>query len=274
VFRVTTPALEFACIEEGRGPLALLLHGFPDTAHTWDHLRPALARAGYRAVSPFMRGYAPTSIPSDGAYDADTLGSDVIALIDALSPGEPAIVVGHDWGASAAYSAATLGPERIRLLVTLAIPHPAGVLPTPSVLWALRHFAVLRLASAPERVRKDDFALVDELVRRWSPGWDPPPDETAAVKRAFREPGCVEAAVGYYRALGVTLPPAQRKKITVPTVSFAGLHDNIAPSQYHRAARRFTGPYEVVEMPGGHFMHRQHPEHFERELLAAIARHI
>jgi pimeloyl-ACP methyl ester carboxylesterase len=168
---------------------------------------------------------------------------------------------------------AGLEPRRVRLLVTLAIPHPAGVLPTPGMFWALRHVFALRRERAAERVRADDYAMVDELVRRWSPGWEPPPDETAAVKRAFAEPGCLEAALGYYRALRPWLPPGQRRKIEVPTVCFAGLHDNVAPSQYRRAKKRFTGSYEVLEVPGGHFMHRQHPEHFERELLAALARH-
>ena len=119
---------------QGQGPLVLLLHGFPDTAHTWDEVRPALAEAGYRAVSPFMRGYAPTEVPADGKYDSDTLGQDVLALIDALGGG-PAIVVGHDWGASAAYSAVGLGPERIRFLVTVAVPHPASLKPSPRLVW-------------------------------------------------------------------------------------------------------------------------------------------
>src|SRR5262249_44833733 len=108
--------------EEGRGPLVLLLHGFPDTAHTWDAVRPALAGAGFRA---FMRGYAPTEIPDREAYDADTLGRDALALIEALGE-EKAFLVGHDWGATAAFSAAGLAPERLRMLITVAIP-PSGV---------------------------------------------------------------------------------------------------------------------------------------------------
>ena len=59
--------LEFGLLEAGSGPLALCLHGFPDTAHTWRHLLPVLAGAGFHAVAPFMRGYAPTAVPADGA---------------------------------------------------------------------------------------------------------------------------------------------------------------------------------------------------------------
>jgi pimeloyl-ACP methyl ester carboxylesterase len=267
---VEANGLRFACLEEGRGPLVLLVHGFPDTAHSWDAVRPALAAAGYRAVSPFTRGYAPTETPRDGRYDSDTLGRDLLALVEALGE-KSAIVVGHDWGASAAYAAAALDPARVRLLVTLAIPHPASITPTPRVLWSLRHFFRLRRRHAAEWVRRNDFAYVDELVHRWSPDWQVPPGETDAVKAAFRMPGCLEAALGYYRALTPRLPAAQRERIRVPTVAFAGEHDLLPASAFERARSRFTGPYRVVRMPGGHFMHREHPARFIDELRAVLA---
>jgi len=89
--------LQFGVLEAGSGPLALCLHGFPDSADTWRHLLPALARAGFHAVAPFMRGYAPTSVPADGAYHlgagfAETVvARDDMAYLDKLwrdwSPG-------------------------------------------------------------------------------------------------------------------------------------------------------------------------------------------
>jgi len=266
---VVANGVRFAYFDEGRGPLVVLFHGFPDTAHTWDAVRPALANAGYRAVTPFLRGYAPTAIPGDGAYDSDTLGRDVLALIEALGE-ERAIVVGHDWGASAVYSAATLGPERVAKLVTVAIPHPASLRPTPRMVWTARHFFSLRRRGAAEMVRANDFAHIDELVRRWSPAWDVPRGETDAVKKAFREPGCLEAALGYYRAMRLTPPRSLRSRIAVPTASFAGLNDILPPEAYDRAASWFTGGYEVVRVPGGHFLHREHPERFVPELVRVL----
>jgi pimeloyl-ACP methyl ester carboxylesterase len=261
--------LRFAFYEEGTGPLVLLIHGFPDTAHTWDEVRPAVAKLGFRVVTPFTRGYFPTAIPADGRYDADTLGRDILNLIQALGE-QRAIVVGHDFGAGAAYSAAALGPDQVSRLVTVGIPHPASIKPTPQILWTVRHFVTLRLPGAVSRTRAHDFRHIDELVQRWSPGWKVPAGETDAVKEAFRHAGCLEAALGYYRALRVTLPSSHRKRISVRTASFAGLHDNVAPEEYDKAASWFTGGYEVVRVPGAHFMHREHPLPFIKELSRVL----
>ncbi|HEX3343528.1 MAG TPA: alpha/beta hydrolase [Polyangiaceae bacterium] len=268
---VDANGVRFAYLEEGAGPLVLLLHGFPDTPQTWDAVRPAVAALGYRAVTPFLRGYFPTAIPTDGAYDADTLGRDVLALIEALGA-ERAIVVGHDWGAAAGYAAAALGPERLARLVTVGIPHPASVRPSPRLLWTVRHFFTLKLPWAAARARANDFAEIDALWRRWSPAWRVPPGETDAVKEVFRHPGSLNAALGYYRALRPTLPASHRKRIAVPTVSFAGTDDNVDPAMFDRAASWFTGGYEVVRVPGGHFMHREHPGAFLAELTRKLGK--
>jgi len=100
---VDANGLNFAYLENGSGPLVLMLHGFPDTAHSWDDLRPRIAAKGYRAVSPFMRGYHPSAIP-DRDTDQETLARDPLALIEALGARD-AIIIGHDWGALAGYAA-------------------------------------------------------------------------------------------------------------------------------------------------------------------------
>lgn len=271
---VTTRGLKFAYLEQGSGPLVLLVHGFPDTAYTWDATMPALAAAGFRAVAPFTRGIHPTQIPTDGVYDIEALGRDVLALIEALGE-KQAVVVGHDWGASAAYAAASLEPERVKLVVTLAIPHPGGIARTPKIAWTLRHFVSLRRNSGPAKVRANAFAHVDELVARWSPAWkNIPAAETARVKAAFAEPGVVEAALGYYRAVPlVRVPAIVKAKVAVPAVAFAGEHDMISPRLYEKARHMFTSSYEVVQVPGGHFMHREHPQHFIPELVRVVREH-
>jgi pimeloyl-ACP methyl ester carboxylesterase len=220
-----------------------------------------------------MRGYHPTEIPPTGPFDTDTLGKDALALIEALGETR-AIVVGHDWGATAAYSATVLGPERVPLLVTIGTPHPRSIKPTPRLAWQVRHFFTLKRKNAAARLRANEFAMVDALVRRWSPAWDMPPGATDRVKAAFAEPGCAEAAVAYYRALPLRVAGAMANPITVPAVAFAGEHDPIlAPRAYEKARRWFTASYEVVQMPGGHFMHREHPAHFATELVRILKDH-
>jgi pimeloyl-ACP methyl ester carboxylesterase len=263
--------LEFSYIEEGSGPLVLLLHGFPDTPQTWDRTRPVLAAAGFRAVSPFLRGYAPTEVPKDGDYRVETLARDAGELIAALGE-KGAIVVGHDWGAAAAYGAANLFPERVRFLVTVAIPHAASVRPSLRLLWAGRHFLALRRRGAAARVRADDFAYVDTLVQRWSPAWRVPPDETRAVKAVFAVPGSLEAAIGYYRAVGLTPPASQLEKIRMPALAFAGSTDGVFnTAAFERARPHYLAAYDVVTLPGGHFLHREHPEEFNAALVKRLA---
>jgi pimeloyl-ACP methyl ester carboxylesterase len=145
------------------------------------------------------------------------------------------------------------------------------MLPVPRVLWGVRHFLSLRRAGAEAMVRAHDFAHVDELVRRWSPAWSVPAGETAAVKEAFRQPGCLSAALGYYRALGFSPPAVLRRPITVPGVAFSGADDGILERKdYERARRMYRGPYEIVHLPGGHFLHREHPARFIQELLRVL----
>ena len=256
----------FGFFAEGDGPLVLLMHGFPDTPHTWDHVRPALAAAGFRAVSPFMRGYAPTSIPEDDAYTTRDLGNDVLALIEALGY-QSAILVGHDWGALAAYAAAHLAPERVAKLVIVGLPHPRTIRRSLGNAWKVRHFFAFKLPGATRRFRRDDFAQVDVLYKRWSPVWDVPPSELEAVKNVFAAPGSAHAALGYYRRLELEPADFMKEPIRVPTLAFAGLTDLIAPEVYVQGKWMFANEYRVECLPGGHFMHRESPEQFAKALL-------
>ena len=94
---VNANGINFHYLEMGEGPLALCLHGFPDHAWSFRHLLPDLAAAGFRAVAPFMRGYAPTTAPPDGRYHSALLARDAVALINALGA-ERACLIGNDWG--------------------------------------------------------------------------------------------------------------------------------------------------------------------------------
>src|SRR4030081_2546744 len=173
--RAAANGIDFAYLESGPpdGPLTLLLHGFPDTAHSLDGLRTALAGAGWRAVAPWMRGYHPTSADPLGVYQPAARAQAIAALVEALSPGRPAAVVGHDWGALAACGAGILRPELVRRLVSMALPHPAvaagrfaGDVAQLKRSWYMWFF---QLPGIPERVvAADGFGLVGRPWGDWA----------------------------------------------------------------------------------------------------------
>ena len=120
---IETATIRMRVLEQGEGPLVLLLHGFPDLADSWESQLQALADAGFRAVAPDLRGYGGSEAPLDvEAYDLVELSSDVVALMDALGE-EQATIVGHDWGAIVAWSSVLFHPERFRGLVSMGFSY-------------------------------------------------------------------------------------------------------------------------------------------------------
>ena len=115
--------LTFEYLTQGEGPLALCVHGFPDSPYSYRYLLPALAEAGDRAVAPFNRGFAPTELPADRHHiHSSTMAADQIALHEALGGDSDAILIAHDWGAVGAWGAA----GRTRPVAPLCCPeHPA-----------------------------------------------------------------------------------------------------------------------------------------------------
>ena len=274
---VEANGLRFACLSQGEGPLVLCLHGYPDTAHTWDDLLPVLAAAGYRAVAPWMRGYPPTSIPADGDCLALTLAEDASALITALGY-DSAIVIGHDWGALAAYAVANLAPEKVSKLVTIAIPHPGGLVPGPRTLWSLRHFFFYALPWLPERhLRRDGWAGVRAICTRWSPSWTIPDDEFAQVVEAFEAPGGLAGALRYYRSFirralwprGLKTAALLQRKTSMPALALAGGDDPaLFVRDFESARAAYLGAYSVVVVDGtGHFLHRERPDEANAAIL-------
>jgi pimeloyl-ACP methyl ester carboxylesterase len=279
--RVQANGVSFTYLEAGRGPLALCLHGFPDNAHTYDRLLPALAAAGFHAVAPFMRGYAPTSPAPDGRYQSVLLAQDAVALIDALGDGR-AFVVGHDWGASAAYGAAALAPERVTRLVTIGAAHPAAVRGTLANSYerhkGIWHAYFFQMPFAEQVVAADDFAYIEQWWRDASPEFDPAP-VIERIKVTFREPGVVTAALGYYRH---TFHPANRDPALaalqermsaptpVPTLSLHGTRDRPGRLEAFEAMDDlFLKGLEKVIVPGtGHFVHVERPDEVNRRIVA------
>ncbi|MEU4038923.1 alpha/beta fold hydrolase [Streptomyces collinus] len=133
---VGVPAGRLHLVEQGTGPLILLVHGFPESWYSWRRQLPALAAAGYRAVALDVRGYGRSSKPAaTDAYRMLDLVEDNVALVRSLGE-EQAVVVGHDWGSSIAAASALLHPEVFRAVGLLSVPYAAPGGPRPSEVFA------------------------------------------------------------------------------------------------------------------------------------------
>jgi len=281
---VRANGLQFAYLEQGTGPLVLLLHGFPDNARSWSHQVPALAAAGYRVVAPNLRGFPPSEIPPEGFYDRGTLTEDVADLIRALGDGERAHLIGQDWGAAIAYSVLAARPDLIDRAIVMAVPHPARV--ATSLLDARHvhhsfHWWFFQLPGLPEQaLAANDFAFIDYLWRYWSAPGHEDAAHIADIKRMLAEPGALTATLGYYRAMFdprkadprlESLRQSMNRPISVPTLALCGSVDPRAELMQDQA-QYFTGEYRYEVVPeAGHFLHREQPAAVNRLILDWLA---
>jgi pimeloyl-ACP methyl ester carboxylesterase len=125
--RITTNGVRLRCVVEGGGPLAILVHGWPESWYSWRHQIDPLKQAGYRVVVPDVRGYGGSDKPEPvEAYDMQSLIGDILGLIDHFAE-ERAVLIGHDWGARIVWNTAALHPQRVRAVAALSVPYaPRG----------------------------------------------------------------------------------------------------------------------------------------------------
>jgi len=133
---VKTDSISLNVVEQGEGPLVLMCHGFPESWYSWRHQINALAEAGFHVVAPDMRGYGKSDRPEAiDQYTIFHLVGDLVGLLDGLEA-PTAVIIGHDWGATIAWQAARLRPDRFRAIVSLSVPfrprspaHPTRLMP-------------------------------------------------------------------------------------------------------------------------------------------------
>ena len=283
--RVTLACLVWGDVDDTDRPLAVLLHGFPDTAHTWRHLGPALADAGYRVVAPFTRGYAPSAIPADGSYHVPALMDDAIALHREYDGDDRAVLVGHDWGAITANGIAASDANPFRTIVAMAVPPLSAMNPRREDLgrWlrilprqaGLSWYTLFnQLPVLPERTFD---RLVAHLWRRWSPGYDATED-LAHLAAALPDEEHKAAAVGYYRAqprqwqLPGRYQPLARDWVAepkVPLLYLQGADDGcLDPRWAGRIGDRLPEGSVVAVVEGaGHFLQLERPDAVNARVL-------
>ena len=270
--RVDVGGATLACLVAGDGPLVLAAHGFPDCARR-SAADAGLVAAGFRVVAPYLRGYAPSTPARDGRYDAAALGSDLVALARHFSPGAPVRLVGHDWGAIAAYAAVALAPG--------AFSHPPPS-PCRTSAWPARAsprrrscvgagtWACSSSPASPSAARRRRLRLRRWLMARLVAVVRSPADEMNAVKASLR--GREHEALAYYRAIFSRAAPSTarllRQRTRVPSLYVHGVEDGcVGVALADGVERAYAGPIAVHRLAGGHFVHQQAVEQFNAILV-------
>ncbi len=275
-----TEALFFGDIEDQGRPLALLVHGFPDTPHTWRHLGPALADSGWRVAAPWLRGYR---APESGPISAGTYVRDVLDWRDHLGGDERTLLIGHDWGANTGYGVVGAAPSSFRRLVTLAVPPISALgegvfeydqLRRSFYIWFIQLPGMAEVAMAL-------LGFFERLWRDWSPGYDPTEDlgylqphldadtirSMVAPYRASFDPGQADAAV-LEEASATQTDPA------IPTLYLHGTDDGalgadiLTDVELHLPA---PGSQFCLVEGAGHFLHLEQPARIEAIVLGWLA---
>ncbi|AHY46976.1 putative hydrolases or acyltransferases (alpha/beta hydrolase superfamily) [Rubrobacter radiotolerans] len=263
-------------VEAGRGPLVVLLHGFPEFWYSWRFQLPALVEAGYRVVAPDGRGYNLSGKPRGvGSYRVEALARDVRDLVFHLGESRTALV-GHDWGAAVAWVAAMRHPEVVGRLAVLNVPHPErflrGLLSPEQLLRSWYVFA-LQAPGPPGR-------LVERLVFRWvRSGWrrDPARPGTFTESdihhytQAMSRPGALRCAADYYRALFRRNPlriAREMRPVEAPTLVVWGERDRYLMPTLAEPDPAWVPDLRVVRLPeASHWVQQDSPEEVNEALL-------
>jgi pimeloyl-ACP methyl ester carboxylesterase len=123
---IETNGINLRAAVAGEGPLVVMVHGFPESWYSWRHQIGPLAAAGFTACAIDVRGYGGSDKPQAvDAYSMANMTADIAGVVDALSPGKPAVLIGHDWGAPIVWHTAVLHPSKVRAVAGLSVPYYA-----------------------------------------------------------------------------------------------------------------------------------------------------
>lgn len=270
----------------------VLLHGFPDDAHAYDGVAPLLAKAGYRALAVYLRGYGPTRFLDPAVArtaEQAAIGQDVIEFADALNLPR-FVVAGFDWGGRAACVASALHPDRVRAAVLMGgysiqdtvTPVRAGAPEGARRLWYQWYFNTEAGRAGLEQNRR---GLCKLLWQEWSPTWRFSDETFNLTAASFDNPDFVDCVIHSYRHRNLNAPGeprfldierqlARRPPIPVPTITLHGGDDAFGrPAKEITAAERATFPKLVdkrIVDGAGHFVPHEKPEAVASALLDVL----
>ena len=262
-------------VEAGDGPLVVLLHGFPEFWYSWRLQIAALVKAGYRVVAPDMRGYNLSSKPEKFTdYTADKPAADIRGLIRELGA-DSAMVVGHDWGGSVAWTLAMNHPEVVDRLVILNAAHPRKLnegLRNPRQLLRSWYFFYFQFPGSPERrAARDGWKFFKGFQRDARPPYTQ--QENDRYVEAWSQPGAAKAMIDYYRA-AVRLGSKQKVlPISAPTLVIWGQGDRyLGPDLAEPHQEDVPNLDRVERLPNAsHWVHHDEAERVNNLLIAFLA---
>jgi pimeloyl-ACP methyl ester carboxylesterase len=255
------------------GPVIVLLHGFPEFWYGWRKLMEPLAIAGFRVVVPDQRGYNLSSKPAGvAAYALTQLVSDVIAIADQLSQ-KKVFLVGHDWGAAVAWSAALLHPQRIAKLVVLNVPHPSVMrkfMKThPRQVLRSWYIFFFQLPWLPEALLSAFHFRVGSrsLLRSSRPGTFSAED-LAQYCAAWSQPGALTGMIHWYRALFRYPTKFPDRIVHVPTRILWGERDAFLLSEMAHESLRYCAGAELYTFANAsHWLQHEEPARVSELLI-------
>jgi epoxide hydrolase 4 len=263
-------------VEAGDGPLVILLHGFPEFWYGWRQQIAPLVRAGFRVVAPDLRGYNLSSRP-DGyaAYTADKLAADIRGLIRELGA-ESAMLVGHDWGGTVAWTLAANHPEVVDRLAILNAAHPRRLnegLHNPRQLLRSWYFFYFQLPKLPERrARARHWRFFKRFLRDARPPYTE--QETERYVEAWSQPQAAKAMIDYYRAaVRPSSTQGELGPISAPTLVIWGQRDRyLGPKLAEPHHHDVPNLDRVERLPNAsHWVHHDQAERVNELLIDFLA---
>ena len=263
---VSTGGLSFPVVDHGKGPVVLLLHGFPDDRHLWRYQVGALANAGFRVVAPDLRGFGDAPRPVDPSeYGIPIVVRDVLGILDALGVRRVQLVA-HDWGAAVGWRLAAEHPDRIVRYAALSVGAPGG---SPTIeqrekSWYIAFFR--QTGAAEEQLMRDDW----KLFREWSRNTV---DTDRYIKNLSR-PGALTAGLNWYRATGQSTAgtPGPPPPVTVPVLGVWSDGDAyLTEVAMKTSGERIRGPFRYEKIAGAsHWLMLDRPRDINRLLLSFL----
>ena len=257
--------MRLAADTTGEGPAVLLVHGFPDSRAVWRRQVGPLAEAGFRVITPDLRGFGASERPEGvDAYRVTELIGDLIELLDEHGI-DRAHVVGHDWGAGIAWVLAALLPDRVASLAALSVGHPNASRPRSLESREKAWYQLLfQFDEAEELLLRDDA----RLLREWLAD---APDADRYVEE-LREPGALTARLGLYRANlhpRSELEPRALPPVNAPTLGMWSTGERyLTEAPMIRSGEYVTGPWRYERVEGAsHWLQLDAPDRVNQLLL-------